>query len=29
MGKGKLVFIDGSYYDGEFEMDDIHGFGKY
>ena len=28
-GKGKLVFYDVSYFEGEFEMDDIHGYGVY
>jgi hypothetical protein len=28
-GSGKLMFADGSYYDGEFLANDIHGRGVY
>lgn len=27
-GKGKMIFIDGSIYEGDFYLDDIHGKGK-
>lgn len=26
-GKGKMTFTDGSYYDGDWEADETHGYG--
>lgn len=27
-GKGRLEFLDGSFYDGDFDNNDIHGKGR-